>query len=205
MRVPAPPPPPRPVQAALRPAPRTAASAASGAGAAADGVNDAILRTRTYDLLITYDKYYQVPRFWLIGYDEQRRPLSPSEVLQDVCQEHARKTVTVEPHPHAGSGVQVRPAGVPSFCLPQGFCLPSSLTLPQKRVYPTSAAAPASASGPLHLPPPHTSCLLACVRAPAPAPLTAQAASIHPCQHANVMHKLSAVVAGEGGEFQVEQ
>jgi ubiquitin-like-conjugating enzyme ATG3 len=31
---------------------------------------DAILKTRTYDLSITYDKYYQTPRVWLFGYDE---------------------------------------------------------------------------------------------------------------------------------------
>jgi len=29
-----------------------------------------ILQTRTYDLHITYDKYYQTPRLWLSGYDE---------------------------------------------------------------------------------------------------------------------------------------
>lgn len=29
-----------------------------------------IIRTRTYDLHITYDKYYQTPRLWLFGYDE---------------------------------------------------------------------------------------------------------------------------------------
>ena len=38
------------------------------------------MRTRTYDLMITYDKYYQVPRFWLVGYDESRQPLKPAEV-----------------------------------------------------------------------------------------------------------------------------
>ncbi|GCB73146.1 hypothetical protein scyTo_0006644 [Scyliorhinus torazame] len=31
---------------------------------------DGILQTRTYDLYITYDKYYQTPRLWLFGYDE---------------------------------------------------------------------------------------------------------------------------------------
>lgn len=31
---------------------------------------DEIIRTRTYDLHITYDKYYQTPRLWLFGYDE---------------------------------------------------------------------------------------------------------------------------------------
>ncbi|GAB4858824.1 E2-like enzyme [Ancistrocladus abbreviatus] len=39
---------------------------------------DNILRTRTYDISITYDKYYQTPRVWLAGYDE----------------------VTIEEHPH---------------------------------------------------------------------------------------------------------
>lgn len=47
-----------------------------GANEAGDGVR----RTRTYDLVITYDKYYQVPRFWLIGYDERRQPLAPDQV-----------------------------------------------------------------------------------------------------------------------------
>lgn len=31
---------------------------------------DSILRTRTYDLSITYDKHHQTPRMWLFGYDE---------------------------------------------------------------------------------------------------------------------------------------
>ncbi|EFN54110.1 hypothetical protein CHLNCDRAFT_36301 [Chlorella variabilis] len=116
-------------EAALRPAP----TAGGGGG------EEHIVRTRTYDLLITYDKYYQVPRFWLIGYDEDRQPLTPGQVLEDVSEEHARKTVTMEPHPHGGvtGGVQ--------------------------------------------------------------------AASIHPCQHANVMHKLAERVAGEEGEFSAER
>lgn len=29
-----------------------------------------LLQVRTYDVLITYDKYYQTPRLWLLGYDE---------------------------------------------------------------------------------------------------------------------------------------
>ncbi|KAH0665675.1 hypothetical protein KY290_030472 [Solanum tuberosum] len=33
--------------------------------------DDNILRTRTYDVSITYDKYYQTPRVWLTGYDEK--------------------------------------------------------------------------------------------------------------------------------------
>eukprot|EP00918_Siedleckia_nematoides_P024537 GHVU01053101.1.p2 GENE.GHVU01053101.1~~GHVU01053101.1.p2 ORF type:complete len:148 (+),score=20.08 GHVU01053101.1:182-625(+) len=42
--------------------------ARGGDAAAAAG----ILHTRTYDLSITYDKYYQTPRLWLFGFDEAR-------------------------------------------------------------------------------------------------------------------------------------
>lgn len=59
-----------------------------------------IIHTRTYDLHITYDKYYQTPRLWLFGYDENRKPLSVEEMYEDVSQDHARKTVTMETHPH---------------------------------------------------------------------------------------------------------
>ena len=31
-----------------------------------------LLQVRTYDVMITYDKYYQTPRIWLLGYDEVR-------------------------------------------------------------------------------------------------------------------------------------
>ena len=41
---------------------------------------DGIKRTRTYDLYITYDQYYQVPRFWLVGFDEAKQPLTPQQV-----------------------------------------------------------------------------------------------------------------------------
>ncbi|KAI7837881.1 hypothetical protein COHA_008368 [Chlorella ohadii] len=138
-------------EAAARPA-AAASSAAAGSGGGAGG-GEHILRTRTYDLLITYDKHYAVPRFWLIGYDENRQPLTPAQVLEDVSEEHARKTVTMEPHPHGGAGVQARGFGAE-----------------------------------------HAYCRLAL------------AASIHPCQHANVMHKLSERVAGESGEgFQLDR
>lgn len=33
-------------------------------------VEGEIIHTRTYDLHITYDKYYQTPRLWLSGYNE---------------------------------------------------------------------------------------------------------------------------------------
>lgn len=54
---------------------------AAGAGAGTSGGGGSgIVRTRTYDLHITYDQYYQVPRLWLVGYDEARQPLAPQQV-----------------------------------------------------------------------------------------------------------------------------
>jgi len=49
---------------------------------------------------ITYDKYYQVPRMWLFGYDEDGTPLRPAQVFEDMSADHAKKTVTLDPHPH---------------------------------------------------------------------------------------------------------
>lgn len=69
-----------------------------GADAAASG--DGILQTRTYDLCVTYDKYYQTPRLWLFGYNENRKPLSVDEMYEDMSQDHVKKTVTIESHPH---------------------------------------------------------------------------------------------------------
>ena len=47
-------------------------------------MQDNIVHTRTYDISITYDKYYQTPRVFLFGYDERRRPLRPEEVMEDI-------------------------------------------------------------------------------------------------------------------------
>jgi ubiquitin-like-conjugating enzyme ATG3 len=59
-----------------------------------------ILRTRTYDLNITYDNFYRTPRLWLFGYNERQRPLSEEDMYEDVSQDHLNKTVTLEQHPH---------------------------------------------------------------------------------------------------------
>jgi ubiquitin-like-conjugating enzyme ATG3 len=59
-----------------------------------------VLHSRRYDISITYDKYYQTPRIWLFGYDENGSPLSPDEVFEDVMQDYAKRTVTIDPHPH---------------------------------------------------------------------------------------------------------
>jgi ubiquitin-like-conjugating enzyme ATG3 len=66
--------------------------------------HDAFVRSRTYDLSITYDKYYQTPRLWLFGYSEDGQPLTPEQVLEDIYADYANKTVTMEAHPHE-SGV----------------------------------------------------------------------------------------------------
>lgn len=59
-----------------------------------------LISVRTYDCLITYDKYYQTPRMWLVGYNESGQPLKPAEIFEDVSSDYAQKTVTVEPFPH---------------------------------------------------------------------------------------------------------
>jgi ubiquitin-like-conjugating enzyme ATG3 len=61
-----------------------------------------VILTRTYDLSITYDKYYATPRVFLFGYNEQRQPLTNEQIMDDISADHAHRTVTVEPHPHLG-------------------------------------------------------------------------------------------------------
>jgi len=71
---------------------------------------DNIRRTRTYDIMITYDKYHAVPSIWLVGYDEDRQPLKPQQIMEDISSDHARKTATVDRFPHARiSAVGIHP------------------------------------------------------------------------------------------------
>ena len=77
-------------------------AAASSAYLTATEPDDNIVRTRTYDITITYDKFYRTPRVWLFGYDEHRRPLTTAQIMEDVSADHAGKTVTVEQHPFLG-------------------------------------------------------------------------------------------------------
>ncbi|WVQ80953.1 hypothetical protein IAT38_003060 [Cryptococcus sp. DSM 104549] len=62
-----------------------------------------LLQVRTYDCIISYDKHYQTPRFWLFGYDENKSPLTVAQVFQDVPSDHAFKTMTMEAFPHSGA------------------------------------------------------------------------------------------------------
>eukprot|EP01126_Amoeba_proteus_P009450 TRINITY_DN1357_c0_g1_i10.p1 TRINITY_DN1357_c0_g1~~TRINITY_DN1357_c0_g1_i10.p1 ORF type:complete len:286 (-),score=64.13 TRINITY_DN1357_c0_g1_i10:220-1077(-) len=61
-----------------------------------------ILKSRAYDISITYDKYYQTPKVWLFGYSENQRPLTATEMFMDISADHAKKTVTVDKHPGLG-------------------------------------------------------------------------------------------------------
>lgn len=72
--------------------------------------NDNIKRSRTYDVSITYDFYYRVPRLWLVGYSEMGSPLSDDEVKEDIMLEYIDKTVTIEKHPNTNAkSVSIHP------------------------------------------------------------------------------------------------
>lgn len=80
-------------------APATSGPTLEGSDSAPKNSN--LLSVRTYDCLITYDKYYQTPRMWLVGYDEHGSLLKPTQIFEDVSSDYAQKTVTIEPFPHS--------------------------------------------------------------------------------------------------------
>ncbi|XP_043213068.1 ubiquitin-like-conjugating enzyme ATG3 [Amphibalanus amphitrite] len=82
------------------PAPATPCAASGAPSAATEPAGEEIVRTRTYNLNITYDNYYRTPRLWLQGFDESRQPLSVDQMYEDFSQDHANKTITMETHPH---------------------------------------------------------------------------------------------------------
>lgn len=57
---------------------------------------------RTYRISITYDFYYNTPRLWIQGSDSNNKPLSESEIYEDIMSDYKGKTVTMEKHPHLG-------------------------------------------------------------------------------------------------------
>ena len=58
----------------------------TGDGAVDASASGGILQTRTYDMYITYDKYYQTPRLWLFGYNEVIMFLSDfTSTLNRIC------------------------------------------------------------------------------------------------------------------------
>jgi len=66
---------------------------------------------RTYDISLTYDKYYQTPRVYLIGYSPSGQPLDGESMFEDVMTDYVRRTVTLENHPH----IQSVPGGAASI------------------------------------------------------------------------------------------
>lgn len=69
---------------------------------AAAGRDSNIVRTRMYTLLIMFDRYYSCPRIWLMGFDDDQRPLSNKAIYEDIDATHAKKTVTLEHNPYLG-------------------------------------------------------------------------------------------------------
>jgi len=89
---------------------QNAASIFGGNYVQADEPEESIVRTRVYDLSVTYDTYYQTPRLWLSGYDENMVPLTPQQMFEDIMEDYANKTVTIEKHPCLGTNqVSIHP------------------------------------------------------------------------------------------------
>ena len=61
-----------------------------------------VVKTREYEVTITYDLYFFVPRMWLMGYNEKGIPLTDEEMKEDVMPEYRNKTCTIEPQTHTG-------------------------------------------------------------------------------------------------------
>ena len=61
-----------------------------------------VVKTREYEVTITYDLYYFVPRMWLMGYNEKGNPLTDEEMKEDVMPEYRNKTCTIEEQPCTG-------------------------------------------------------------------------------------------------------
>lgn len=78
-------------------------AAGSASSSSSSASSPFILRTRQYDISLVYDNYYRTPRVYLRGYNEAGAPLSPEEMLEDVMQDYANKTATIESHPHLPS------------------------------------------------------------------------------------------------------
>ncbi|KAG5533675.1 hypothetical protein RHGRI_027756 [Rhododendron griersonianum] len=140
--------------------------------------DDNILRTRTYDVSITYDKYYQTPRVWLTGYDESRMLLQPELVLEDVSQDHARKTDLSEEHSKGWTMTLVSRKHFKNWVLWDINVDQVSFVLSIVETQVTIEDHP-------HLPGKH--------------------ASVHPCRHGAVMKKIIDVLMSRGVEPEVDK
>lgn len=85
--------------------------------AAITGADTSTVRTdvtgrRMYTLAIVYDKYYRTPRVYLQGSTVAGVVMSPDQMMEDIVQDYAGKTATIERHPHlpsAGVYVSIHP------------------------------------------------------------------------------------------------
>lgn len=67
---------------------------------------------RFYNVSIVYDNYYRTPRVYLQGSTSAGVPLTPAQMLEDIIQDYAGKTATLEKHPHepaAGLHISIHP------------------------------------------------------------------------------------------------
>lgn len=111
---------------------------APGNGAAPAARLANVMAVRTYDCMITYDKYYQTPRIWLVGYDENGLPLQPTQIFEDVASDYAFKTVTIEPFPHGTPGSQSVDTLLAARTDP--VCSPRSLSVHVASIHPCKHA-----------------------------------------------------------------
>ena len=58
-----------------------------------DTVKPTVIATRTYDVYLTYDKYYRTPRLWLAGRSENGASLTFSETMEDINSDYVNFTV----------------------------------------------------------------------------------------------------------------
>eukprot|EP01017_Pseudomicrothorax_dubius_P026649 TRINITY_DN2994_c0_g2_i1.p1 TRINITY_DN2994_c0_g2~~TRINITY_DN2994_c0_g2_i1.p1 ORF type:complete len:328 (+),score=70.88 TRINITY_DN2994_c0_g2_i1:65-1048(+) len=58
-------------------------------------------KNREYDVSLVYDLNFYTPRMFLMGY-EDGIPLPSEKMLEDISDQYAKKTVTVEVHPQLG-------------------------------------------------------------------------------------------------------
>lgn len=68
--------------------------------AALDAEDDNVLKTRTYDIYITYDQFHQTPKVYLQGYGEDGQILTQEQTFEDIASDYVHKTVSTETHPH---------------------------------------------------------------------------------------------------------
>lgn len=60
--------------------------------------NSNIIKTHTFDIYITYDKFYSTPHLWFNGFDSEGKVLLPSTIFDSFSSSHVNKTITIEIH-----------------------------------------------------------------------------------------------------------